>query len=197
MSDTNKDSEYQDILTSHDYDGIREYDNPMPFWWKAVFALTVIWSPIYVIGIEFGYINDYGENLREDTVAVNALRAQTKAAAPVVDEALIVASAGDPARVEAGQKVYMSTCASCHNQQGQGLIGPNLTDKFWIHGGSPMDIHRIVVEGVAANGMPAWGNILSADEAINVTAFIATLQGTEPANAKEPQGDAYPAEPKQ
>ncbi len=194
MSEEKKDSEYQDILTSHEYDGIREYDNPMPFWWKAVFLVTVIWSPIYVIGIEFGYINDYGEDLREDTAVVSSLRAKTMAAAPVVDEALIVASAGDPARVAAGQKVFMATCASCHNQQGQGLIGPNLTDKFWLHGGSPMDIHKVVVEGVAANGMPAWGNIISIDDAINVTAFIATLQGTEPENPKDPQGEPYPAE---
>jgi cytochrome c oxidase cbb3-type subunit 3 len=194
MSEVKKDSEYQDILTSHDYDGIREYDNPMPFWWKAVFVLTVIWAPFYVIGVEFGYINDYGEDLREDTVAVNAVRATTMAAAPVVDEALIVASAGDATRVAAGQKVFTTMCASCHNQEGQGLIGPNLTDKFWIHGGSPMDIHKIIVEGVAAKGMPPWGNVISADDAINVTAFIATLQGTNPANPKEAQGDVYPAE---
>jgi len=194
MSEGKKDSEYQDILTSHDYDGIREYDNPMPFWWKAVFAVTVIWSPIYVFGMEFGYINDYGQNLREDTLEVEALRATTKAAAPVVDEALIMASAGDPARVAAGQKVFSTTCASCHNQQGQGLIGPNLTDKYWLHGGGPMDTHKVVTEGVAAKGMPAWGNVLSADDAINVVAFISTLQGTNPADPKEPQGDLYPAE---
>ena len=190
----NNDSEYQDVLTSHSYDGIQEFDNPMPFWWKAVFLGTAIWAPIYIFGIEFGYINEYGENLREETVAVSAIRATVQAAAPPVDESVLLAAAGDPTKVEAGQKVFMTTCASCHNQQGQGLIGPNLTDKFWIHGGAPMDIHKVVVEGVAAKGMPPWGNVNSHDDAINVVAFIATLQGTNPANPKEAQGEPYPPE---
>lgn len=193
MSQPKKDSEYQDILTSHDYDGIQEFDNPMPFWWKAVFLVTVIWSPLYIAAIEFGYIHVYEEELRLDTVALNSVRATQKAAAPVVDEATIVAAAGDTAKIEAGQKVYTSTCASCHGAEGQGLIGPNLTDKFWLHGGAPMDIHKVVVEGVAAKGMPPWGNVISHDDAINVVAFITKMQGTTPANPKEPQGEPYPS----
>lgn len=194
MSERNTNLKNQDVLTSHDYDGIQEFDNPMPFWWKAVFVGTAIWAVVYVFAIELGYINEYGANLREETVANDALRATVQAAAPPVDEAVLVAAAGDPTRVEAGHKVFMSTCASCHNQEGQGLIGPNLTDKYWIHGGAPMDIHKTVVDGVPAKGMPPWGPVLSYDDAINVVAFISTLQGTNPANPKEPQGEPYPPE---
>lgn len=186
-----KPSEYQDVLTPHDYDGIQEYDNPMPFWWKAVFVVTIIWSVFYVFAMELEVIDFYHVELAKDAKVLAAIRAEQEQARPAVTEEVILAAVSNADAIAGGQKVYTSTCASCHGPEGQGLIGPNLTDVYWLHGGAPMDVHKVIVEGVAAKGMPAWGNILSADDAVNVTAFLTTLVGTNPANPKDPQGDEY------
>lgn len=194
MSTEKQRGEYTDVLTTHSYDGIQEYDNPMPFWWKAIFVVTVIWSPIYVVGIEMGYINTYEMNLEAEVVENNALRQTIEKEAPKIDEAMMVAAFKDDAMVAHGSKVFASTCASCHGQKGEGLIGPNLTDKFWIHGGAPMDVHKVIVDGIADKGMPPWGSVLSSEDQVNVVAFIHSIQGTTPENAKEAQGEEYVAQ---
>ena len=194
MSTEKPRGEYTDVLTTHSYDGIQEFDNPMPFWWKAIFVVTVIWSPIYMVGIEMGYINTYEMNLEAEVIENNALRQTVEQEAPKIDEAMMVAAFKDDAKVANGSKVFASTCASCHGQKGEGLIGPNLTDKFWIHGGSPMDVHKVIVDGIADKGMPPWGSVLSAEDQVNVVAFIDSIKGTNPENAKEAQGEEYVAQ---
>lgn len=194
MSTEKQRGEYTDVLTTHSYDGIQEYDNPMPFWWKAIFVVTVIWSPIYVVGIEMGYINTYEMNLEAEVVENNALRQTIEKEAPKIDEAMMVAAFKDDTMIANGSKVFASTCASCHGQKGEGLIGPNLTDKFWIHGGAPMDVHKVIVDGIADKGMPPWGSVLSSEDQVNVVAFIDSIKGTTPENAKEAQGEEYIAQ---
>jgi cytochrome c oxidase cbb3-type subunit 3 len=81
----------------------------------------------------------------------------------------------------------MATCASCHGQNAEGLVGPNLTDKFWIHGATGQDILRSVNEGFAEKGMPAWGPVIGADKARKVTAFVLSVKGKD-RPGKEPQG---------
>ncbi len=179
-----------DKLLEHAYDGIQEYDNPLPTWWKWIFYATILVVPIYMwdplgIGVGPGKVKAYEQQM----AAFNA--AHPKTAGTYTDEQL-VAFAKDPAKVEAGKVVFTSYCAACHRPDGGGLIGPNLTDDFWIHGGRPTDIYKTVNEGVLAKGMPNWGKVLKPDQIEGAVAYVQTLHGTNPANPKAPDGVKYP-----
>ena len=180
------------ILLGHKYDGIREYDNPMPGWWLGIFALTIVWAAVYFFGIEvFGFVNTYEDDLAASQQELASMREAYAASNPSfeTDPAALAAYADDPAMAEAGAGPYAAMCAACHGDQGQGLIGPNLADPYWIHGGSPEAVYTVIREGVPAQGMPAWDGALSAEEQAQVMAFVLSLQGTDPPNPKEPQGD--------
>lgn len=183
---------YKDELLDHNYDGIQEYDNPMPGWWSAIFVLTIIWAGIYLVGIELGVFPRYGDDLKASQDELFAMREAHKKSKPpvVVDAKMLLAAAGDNEQVMQGAAVYGSNCASCHGDKGQGGIGPNLTDDNWIYGPEHMSMHKTIVNGTS-NGMPPWGSVLPPEEIVAVVAFIDSVHGTDPANAKEPQGDKF------
>ena len=97
----------------------------------------------------------------------------------------------DESSLVAGKDVFQTNCAVCHLSQGQGLVGPNLTDEYWIHGGSYADIVRIVTEGVPAKGMISWKTQISKQQIFEVSSYIMTLKGTNPPNPKAPEGEKY------
>ncbi len=180
----------KDRLIEHSYDGIQEYDNPMPRWWVLTFWATIVFSGVYAlnvfgIGTGKGRIADY----EADMAAFRA--AHPAPAADITPEALL-ALVGNPTEVAEGKRVYGTTCAPCHVADGGGMIGPNLTDDYWLHGGTIGEIHHTIVTGVLDKGMPAWGKSLGADELNAVTAYVWTLHGTTPAAPKEPQGELVP-----
>lgn len=186
------------LIAGHSYDGIKEYDNPMPRWWVGMFWLTGIFAVAYGPLVHFtDVIDTYEVDLAQQTAALNARRAAYEAANPTfeaTDEALepFVASAS---AAEAGAVTYASVCAACHGAQGEGTIGPNLTDAYWIHGPSNLDIFNVLTHGVLDKGMPAWESALSAEDRANLVSYVRSLAGTDPPNAKEPQGERYvPAE---
>jgi cytochrome c oxidase cbb3-type subunit 3 len=181
---------YHDRLTTHNYDGIQEYDNPMPMWWKAIFAATVVWAVVYVAAIELGYINTYEENLTTDMDAAAAAKAARIAALPPLDEKAILEGLGDPDMAAQGEAVFTARCSQCHGQKGEGLIGPNLTDDYWLYQGDPMSIYVSVDQG-RPNGMPAWSNILARNERLAVSAFVESLRGTNLDGPMGQQGDVY------
>jgi len=178
----------QDRLLDHEYDGIQEYDNPMPRWWLATFWVTIIFSIIYVlnvpgVGIGKGRIADY----EADMAKAAELAAKNDPLAGLTDEQLLAAAA-DPAQRALGSTTFTAMCASCHLADGGGLIGPNLTDGYWINGGTPIEIINTISNGVAAKGMPAWGKILKPDQLKAVTGYVLALKGTTPKTPKAPQG---------
>jgi cytochrome c oxidase cbb3-type subunit 3 len=179
----------EDRLLHHDYDGIQEYDNPMPRWWLYTFWGSIIWAALFWfnvpgIGVGKGRIADY-----EASVAAAAVKfPPTPHAAPVTGQ--LLAMSKDPAALASGKTVFTTTCAVCHGPDGGGVIGPNLTDAYWIHGGSPLAIYTTVHDGVLAKGMPAWGQSLKPNEVDVVVAYVISLQGTTPATPKAPQGTA-------
>jgi cytochrome c oxidase cbb3-type subunit 3 len=178
-----------DHLLDHSYDGIQEYDNPLPTWWKLIFYATILVVPLYLwdpIGIGVGPGKE--KKYQQELSAFNA--AHPKPAATYTDEQL-VAFTKDPARVAAGKTLFTTTCAPCHRADGGGLIGPNLADDYWIHGGRPTDIMKTVVDGVLAKGMPNWGKMLKPEQVEDAVAYVQTLRGTNPPNPKEPQGTKY------
>ncbi|HET9064205.1 MAG TPA: cbb3-type cytochrome c oxidase N-terminal domain-containing protein [Gemmatimonadales bacterium] len=176
----------KDQLIEHEYDGIQEYDNPMPRWWVTMFWLTILFAVLYPfnigpIGSGKGWIGEY----EADVAAAAAAR---PAGGGAVDAPTLLALADDPAAVAAGHAEFTKYCAACHGPDGGGIIGPNLTDDAWLHGSTITAIHAVVQDGVLTKGMPAWGKQLSPDEINAVVAYIWTLRGTTPANPKAPQG---------
>lgn len=191
MADKNKSGDGE--LLDHNYDGIQEYNNPLPNWWLMTFFGTIIFAAVYY----FHYEMAGGPTLVDELkMAMKDLPAQTAPAANVPDgeneEALAVLMA-KPEVLAKGKEVYVARCLACHADAGQGLVGPNLTDKFWINGkGTRVDIIAVVRKGVAEKGMPAWATMLPADEVLAVSAHVYALKGTSPANPKAPQGVEVP-----
>ncbi|GAB5535063.1 MAG: hypothetical protein Rubg2KO_13120 [Rubricoccaceae bacterium] len=180
------------VMEGHTYDGIREYDNPMPGWWVAIFVITVLFAPVYVLGVHvFDWIDDYQDDLAEAGVELAAIRDAYAASGPSFEEspAALQEYAQDASLLPVGAEAYATTCASCHAADGGGLIGPNLTDEYWIHDPSPEGIWLAIKEGFPAQGMPPWGDILTSDEKAGLIAYVTSLQGTTPAEPKEPQGE--------
>lgn len=176
----------EDRLLDHEYDGIQEYDNPMPRWWLLTFAGTIIFSVIYMfnigpVGNGKGRIADYEAEMAEQA------RLHPVVVDNVTDEQLIALSK-DASALAAGKQVFTTNCVACHGPDGGGLIGPNLTDEYWLHGGRPSEVHKTVTEGVLAKGMPPWGKMLKPDQIKDVVVYVESLKGTHPANPKAPQG---------
>ena len=125
----------------------------------------------------------------EQLAAVKAKQAQVAAAQPQLDEDGLLNLIKSDSALSKGKEVYVKNCVVCHGQNGEGLVGPNLTDAYWIHGGTLVAIRKVIQEGVLDKGMLAWKAVLPSDEIDNVTAYIRSLKGTNPANPKAPQGD--------
>ncbi|QRN94761.1 c-type cytochrome [Archangium violaceum] len=169
----------------HVYDGIEEMDNHLPRWWLFILWATLIfgfgyWYYYHVTGMGPGSLEVY----KAEAAEAARLAASNK---PVSDDTLL-ALMQDSQSVELGKAQFQQQCASCHGQKGEGLIGPNLTDNFWLHGGKPMAIHKTVSEGVVAKGMPAWERTLGAERVRSIVAYVLTLKNTNVAG-KAPQGE--------
>jgi cytochrome c oxidase cbb3-type subunit III len=176
-----------DRLIEHSYDGIQEYDNPMPRWWVITFWLTIVFSVFYYLnpgntGEGVGAYNEYEADM-------TAFRAKHPVNEGGADEPALLAMAKTPTAVAAGKTVYAQRCAACHAVDGGGGIGPNLADSAWIHGGTIGAVHKTIEIGVLAKGMPNWGKILSPTELNSVTVYVWSLNGTTPAQPKPPQGE--------
>jgi cytochrome c oxidase cbb3-type subunit 3 len=182
-----------DRLLDHRYDGIQEYDNPLPRWWTTIFWATILYAGVYLlnvpgIGNGQGRIAQYERHMALAAALDSARRAQAAPAGDLTDAALLAMSR-DAARIAPGRERFGSTCAACHRADGGGGIGPNLTDEFWIHGARPTEILTVVRDGVPDKGMPTWSQTLTPDEIAAVAAYVLTLRDTHPPDPKEPQGE--------
>lgn len=175
-----------DVDTGHDYDGIHEYDNPLPSWWLATFFITVVFA--------YGYWMHYhvakgGALPIAEYEAEQADLARLNAATKPVTDAMLVALSKDPQTTTLGAQVFAQNCVTCHLANAEGKIGPNLTDSYWIHGGKPTDILKSVTGGWIEKGMPAWLPTLGADRVRAVVAYVETKRNTNAPGGKEPQGE--------
>lgn len=180
-------------LLDHDCDGIREYDNPMPFWWTATFWLTMIFAVPYFAFYHLGGVGtSIGENYETEVGEFYEMQA-AKLGNLKPDEATILALSTDKKKLLAGQNMFKANCATCHAPDGGGKTGPNLTDDFYINVKQPEDIFRVVKEGVEIRGMPKWGKRFSEPQLVLLASYIVSLRGTTPASPREPQGDRVAA----
>lgn len=180
----------RDLIMEHTYDGIAELDNPTPPWFMYLFYLTIIFGVIYG-----GYYHLYQdgniqamEYKNEVAAAEKAREAYMKQFANSVNEDNVTAVTAAKDLTE-GSQIYSTNCVACHGDKGQGGVGPNLTDKFWIHGGGIKDLYKTITHGVPEKGMIAWEKTLNPLQIQRVASYILTLQGTNPPGAKEPQGE--------
>jgi cytochrome c oxidase cbb3-type subunit III len=173
-------------LLSHSYDGIQEYDNPTPGWWKAIFLGTVIFSVAYVVW----YHGGPGKSVHEKyDLAMAEYEGKYAAAGPSVSPEALARLAADPQALASGEQVFQTHCASCHTPEGKGLVGPNLTDDYQIHGQSRMDIYQVIYDGVPAKGMIPWGPVLLPDQLAAVAAYVASLRHTNVDGGKPAEGE--------
>lgn len=175
----------------HEYDGIRELDHRLPNWWQATFYLSIVfafayWAYFHIMGAGPLQMERYEQELARAEAAA-AERAGDREA---ISDELLLAYSADEGRMASGQQTYTQFCAACHGAQGEGGIGANLTDEFWIHGGAPLDILKVVSEGVPTAGMPAWRSVLGEQKTEEVAAFVLSLRGKN-LPGKEAQGERW------
>ena len=182
------------IVLDHEYDGVRELDNNLPPWWKGLFVVTVAFAPVYLYVNQFAYFSQSSAEAYEAemTLAEAKVKAYLATQENAVDESnvelLVEATA-----LGQGQALFTAKCAPCHGKAAEGGIGPNLTDDYWIHGGDIKDVFRTIKHGVPEKGMIPWKNELRPRAMQELASYILSLQGTNPPNGKEPEGERYPA----
>lgn len=181
-----------EVMTNHTYDGIYELDNNLPPWWKAMFYATIVFGVVYLVHyhiLDTGDLQDQ-EYEKEMAAAKAEIDAYLATSANNIDENNVT-MVEEPARLERAKQLYVEKCAACHGQAGEGGVGPNLTDVYWIHGGDIKDIFKTIKNGVPEKGMIPWKAQLSPVQIQDISSYIISLEGSNPPNAKEPQGELY------
>lgn len=191
MSDEPKDP----LLLDHEYDGIRELDNQLPRWWVWLFNLTIVFAGAYLLyyhvfhrghlsAAEYRLEMEAGEKIKQ--AAMERFEKQMLDMAPSQDAAVL----------SEGKDIFLKNCAPCHRPDGGGLVGPNLTDDYWIHGSEFKDNLLTIYNGVPAKGMVTWKNLMNPKQIYAVASYIYTLRGSNPPNPKPPENQA-PAQPQE
>ncbi|TRZ46192.1 cbb3-type cytochrome c oxidase N-terminal domain-containing protein [Robertkochia solimangrovi] len=181
-----------EIILDHNYDGIRELDNSLPPWWLYGFYVSILFAAIYLVRFEImGGQNQFEEYDTEMANAKIAIEEYKKTAKDLVDVNTVTLLT-DASDLSKGETIFQTNCIACHMQDGGGGIGPNLTDAYWILGGGIKNVFHTISEGGRdGKGMIAWKATLKPSEIAQVASYVLSLQGTTPANPKEPQGDIW------
>ena len=181
-----------EIMLDHSYDGIRELDNDLPPWWKYGFYVTIVFAVIYLLNYHVLHtgklqLAEYQDQLM---AAKHDMEEYRKKAANLVDEnnATLLT---DAASLATGKEIFINNCSPCHGHNGEGGVGPNLTDDYWLHKGGIKDIFRTIKLGWPEKGMKSWQQDLSAQQIHEVASYVKSLHGTNPPNAKEKQGELF------
>jgi cytochrome c oxidase cbb3-type subunit 3 len=188
-----KTQRYEDkIIEGYEYDGITEYDNPCPAWLMYIFYFTALLA-IFFVGYHFGshskdeLMGAYAIKLKE---AQTQTEISTSTQQTEVNESELLVLLQDPAALAEGVEIFGELCALCHGESGEGMIGPNLIDNYWLHGkGKISDIAVSIRSGIPDNGMAAWEDRIPEQQILHIAAYIKSVQGTIVENAKEPDGE--------
>lgn len=184
-----------ELMTDHDFDGIQELDNGMPPFLKYMFVGTILFAVYYWVDYQVLkasplQIAEYEAEMAEGEAA--KLEYLKKAGASVDENTVTLLE--DASLVAAGQKIYATNCVACHGDKGQGGVGPNLTDNYWIHGGDVKAVFKVIKYGVPDKGMRSWQSEIKPADMQAVSSYILKeLTGTNVAGGKAPQGDLFAA----
>ena len=168
----------EDRLLDHSYDGIQEYDNPLPSWWKWVFWASILYAGIYVMYYEIGV----GTSIMDDFDLERARffsAQEAQFAGLEISEATIAELATRPDLMGAMRKRFEGNCATCHGADASGLSGPNLTDHAWLHGGTRLEIYATIRDGVRGKSMQAWLDRLGPAGVLTMAAYVDSIRGTD------------------
>lgn len=184
----------KDIMFDHDFDGIKELDSKIPPWFSWLFILTIIFAAYYMLQY---HVFGSGQVMQEEyTVEVNKAalekEALIKSGAFVNEETVTLLT--DASGLEAGKAIFEANCIACHAADGGGIVGPNLTDDYWIHGGGIKNVFKVIKYGVVEKGMIAWQTQLNPNQMQEVSSYVLSLQGTAPAAPKQPEGEIWKEE---
>ncbi|MDP2724283.1 MAG: cbb3-type cytochrome c oxidase N-terminal domain-containing protein [Bacteroidales bacterium] len=176
------------LIKDHEYDGIRELDNDLPPWWKWLFYLCIAFAIVYMIRLWVFHSDDLIQNREYELAMASAAAAQPEKNNAAFEVRILT----DPASLAAGKETWTKICSVCHLMDGGGLVGPNMTDNYWIHGNTVQDLYNTVTNGVIEKGMIPYKDQLSEQARLDVISYILVdLQGTTPAIPKAPQGTEY------
>jgi cytochrome c oxidase cbb3-type subunit 3 len=180
-----------EILMEDDYDGIKELDNRIPPWFNYLFYATILFGIYYLFNYEvFSAGKSQVDEYNAEMQAAAAKKAKLEASG-VFLTADNVTRLMDTPDLEAGKAIFKTNCVPCHGPEAGGIVGPNLTDKYWIHGGGIKNVFKTIKDGVPAKGMISWQAVLKPKQIQEVASYVLSLQGTKPANPKAPQGTIW------
>ncbi|WP_367865820.1 cbb3-type cytochrome c oxidase N-terminal domain-containing protein [Pedobacter sp. WC2423] len=185
--------EEKNLVMEHKFDGIAELNNPTPAWFMILFYGTIIFAIGYLLTYD---VLGFGKSQEEEYIAEIEQAAESKVAflanpanvKNAVNENNMEQSK-DEAVIKNGASLFANRCTPCHGEHAEGLVGPNLTDEYWLHGGKAKDVFKTIKYGVPEKGMIAWEKSLSAQQISDLTNYVLSLKGTKPAGAKAPQGN--------
>ena len=183
----------EEILTDHNYDGIQEYDNPLPGWWKFLFWLFIFFAPLYYFYFHFG-VEGRTVHDQYDRHMASIFELKFKEIGTLEpDGETIMQYMNDPQWLAVGKVVYKTNCVSCHGNNGEGKVGPNLTDDHWKNVRNVEDIAKVIANGAANGSMPAWRNRLSHPNQIVLTAaYVASLRDNPVSGSRPVEGNVIP-----
>jgi cytochrome c oxidase cbb3-type subunit III len=187
-----------EVMTDHEYDGIRELDNQLPGWWVNMFYMTIVFAVAYITWFHIMDGKLQEEEYDEEVAAAEVIKkakVKEEGGGVMVDENTVTLLT-DAGKLTAGKETFTNYCAACHGKEGQGLVGPNLTDEYWLHGGGIQNVFKSVKYGIPEKGMIAWQNQMTPAQIQEVASYILSIKGSNPPNPKAPQGDKYVEEAK-
>jgi len=194
MSDLNQiepqaDAPHSDQLTGHEYDGIREYDNPIPGWWSWMFFGSFVFAVLYYGAYQLGTAGTSVAQAYDNSVTANLLLQFEDIGTLTADEPTILKYMGDDNWLLFGKSTFAGNCVSCHGKNGEGLVGPNMTDDQYKNIQTLGDIGKVIQHGAAKGAMPAWQNRLHPNEIVMVAAYVASLRGQNLKGPRAAEGE--------
>jgi cytochrome c oxidase cbb3-type subunit 3 len=189
QTDNKEPKPFKDDIESHEYDGIKEQNNPAPFWITMIFLVTLGFALFYFVhyfgypGNERNQATEYAKSVEAHKVKQDAIKDAIKSDSPTLSPKEMAAL---------GKELYIkNACMACHGASGEGNnIGPNLTDDYWLNGCSEQEVMNIIANGKPTKGMTPYKNMMNEDEIRYVSTYILSdMRGSKPANAKQPQGE--------
>lgn len=185
---------YHDPLLEHEYDGIREYDNPLPGWWTTMFWLSIWFAVAYLFWSsarpEFGVMADYERDMQE----YYDQQTEQLLALGEIDEVLLATLMRNKGAMKDAAQIFQKSCKTCHKADASGDIGPNLTDAYWLHGNTLMEIYSVIKDG--RNKMPKWGNKMPPVNVMKMAAYVGLLRTKDrPGKAPDPKAKKLPPAP--